>query len=1165
MRARQGWVWLGLFVTGCSTRGAESLDGRARTETSPSGVAATAQRSAADAPAIGARGRAVLQRLDAFPALSNRLGRGVTLAHDARGFGFDRSTSPTKIVAAGGSVLTGFVPLRADGAVHVARGDRPGVSLDVTTALRPVAGERADGAVIYPDAALDEHVLQVMDGIRIEELRVLESPRAASAFSWTLRPGPAVSTVRLRDERVEVLEGTEVRLISEPVVAFDAKDQRRHAQLTLTKIDDHYRLEATLDTHDLTYPVVLDPGWTRTFNKMSSTRLHTNAIPLSGGKVAVFPGWLSSLTVDIYDPVTNTFSAGPPAKTARFNGGAVRLAGGDQVVLYGGFYGPSTTWEIWDPITGSTTPETLANGIDGVMSVVLGSGKIFAMRNGSNFAALYDPPTKTWTALPTMVNSHGGGAAVLLKSGKVLITGGCCNTATSELYDPSLNTFAPTAGMQGARSGHSMTLLPSGKVLVAGSDSSGTVQAELFDPTTATFSKVTDVPGSITDSHRAITLPDASVLLVNVDTTGTVLRYTEGTGWATEAKLTMRRNDPALALLPGGRVLAAGGEFGKVGIDESSNTAEVWGPPPKTCTSSTGCASGFCVDGYCCDRACGEQCYACDVAGREGFCSPVDGAPPHGTRTVCSPYLNCTNGKCVSGCATAGDCATGMGCLYGTCATKLDKGAACVSGTDCASGFCIDGTCCDGACTDQCKACDNAGSLGTCSDTAGAPHGTRTSCAPYTCGGGACLTGCTSDAQCLAGNRCDSAGTCVPTLANGKGCTRASECASGFCVDGYCCNAACDTACRTCAKAGALGTCSLVAAGTADPRKLCTGECASGCGTTGCTYRANTTPCGQSCIGYQLTSGGRCSGTSEACTGASTLACAGGLVCADGKTCKTACATGADCVSGFCEGGACVSAPADAGAPEASVEAGADAGADAAAGDASSPDTAAGGDTAPADAPATGYDATADAPAPPIEATPKLPATVLTCTKGTDCTTGFCVEGVCCDSPCTDRCHSCALLSNPGKCTVEPIGVDLKQECGPAYTCLGTCNGSGECIGAGAGTLCARNRCTGPSTGVGPAYCAAPGAKCNADEGVPFDCSPYACAPAFGACMQACVGSMDCANGFVCDTTTKTCVAPAIEEDGGGCALAPAGRGRSTAVALLLGAIVLAARRRRRD
>ena len=49
------------------------------------------------------------------------------------------------------------------------------------------------------------------------------------------------------------------------------------------------------------------------------------------------------------------------------------------------------------------------------------------------------------------------------------------------------------------------------------------------------------------------------------------------------------------------------------------------------------------------------------------------------------------------------------------------------------------------------------------------------------------------------------------TKADGQVCAAGAECSSGNCVDGYCCNSTCTTACKACNVAGSLGTCSNMA------------------------------------------------------------------------------------------------------------------------------------------------------------------------------------------------------------------------------------------------------------------------------------------------------------------------------------------------------------------
>ena len=177
--------------------------------------------------------------------------------------------------------------------------------------------------------------------------------------------------------------------------------------------------------------------------------------------------------------------------------------------------------------------------------------------------------------------------------------------------------------------------------------------------------------------------------------------------------------------------------------------------------------------------------------------------------------------------------AMGVPCPPGGCSLA----AGCTDDKDCASGHCADGVCCDSACDGACVACvglktgaasgacaailvgtDPDGECGGsgCIDgrrkSAGAcdGHGTcvagnvTADCAPYTCaaGGKNCATSCATDDECVEGFSCSQESqTCVSDGNNGKPCANASDCSSGFCVDGVCCNLACEGACDACAKA----------------------------------------------------------------------------------------------------------------------------------------------------------------------------------------------------------------------------------------------------------------------------------------------------------------------------------------------------------------------------
>jgi N-acetylneuraminic acid mutarotase len=83
--------------------------------------------------------------------------------------------------------------------------------------------------------------------------------------------------------------------------------------------------------------------------------------------------------------------------------------------------------------------------------------------------------------------------ATLLQNGQVLVTGGSNGNGTlAELYNPSTGTWTVTGSMSSTRTGYAATLLPNGKVLVAGGTCvNGSCvyfsSAELFDPTTGTW------------------------------------------------------------------------------------------------------------------------------------------------------------------------------------------------------------------------------------------------------------------------------------------------------------------------------------------------------------------------------------------------------------------------------------------------------------------------------------------------------------------------------------------------------------------------------------------------------------------------------------------------------------------------------------------------------
>jgi FG-GAP repeat len=142
----------------------------------------------------------------------------------------------------------------------------------------------------------------------------------------------------------------------------------------------------------------------------------------------------------------------------------------------------------------------------------------------------------------------------------------------------------------------------------------------------------------------------------------------------------------------------------------------------------------------------------------------------------------------------------------------------------------------------------------------------------------------------------------------GTACTTASQCGSGFCTDGVCCNDACDQTCEACDVTP--GTCSPVKGSprgartpcaSSDP--VCGGTC-DGANVDACTYPLPGTPCGTTCSG-RLETANTCDGKGT-CVQGTPLACRNNLVCDGTNGCYTSCSKDADCVTSYrCSAGAC--------------------------------------------------------------------------------------------------------------------------------------------------------------------------------------------------------------------------------------------------------------------
>ena len=629
------------------------------------------------------------------------------------------------------------------------------------------------------------------------------------------------------------------------------------------------------------------------------------------------------------------------------------------------------------------------------------------------------------------------------------------------------------------------------------------------------------------------------------------------------------------------------------------------------CTGAGDCASGHCTDGVCCDSACGGQCQACNLAGLEGTCAPVAGAPV-GARAACS-----TDG---SGC---GGACNGM--VTATCTYPITtcRGASCAGGTATLS-----------------AGCDGAGSC---------PALQLQACAPYACGTTACLGGCGVDAECATGHFC-SAGLCVATFTAGAACAADSQCASAHCTDGLCCDSACGGQCEACNVPGLLGACTPVTGAPAGARPSCNtdgsacGGACDGASRIACAYPSVTCR-GASCAAGDATLSAACDGAGScpalqtqacapyACDAAGTAClgdctadsdcaagryCAAGL-CVDKLPVAATCATDGQCGSGFCTDGVCcdstcggqceacsvagrvgtcspvVGSPLNArtacatdgsscgGACDGSSRSACSYPTDAcragscSSGVATLPDACDGGGRCPAPrqqscAPyVCGASACAGGCVDDSGCTsgdwcsagvcaPRL-GDGLACGGDAQCQNGHCVDGLCCDGACNGQCEACDQAGRLGQCSaVTGLPRGGRAACASdGSACGGQCDGAGRttCAFPGSTTTCRPGSCTGGA--------ATPAASCDGGgacvDPASTSCGAYACSGA--ACATSCSGASDCASGLDC--VSGSCV-PAGSAAGlhvrgsGGCSSSGAGE---LAPLGLLAFLALLRRRRR--
>ncbi|WP_437756217.1 kelch repeat-containing protein [Sorangium sp. So ce1389] len=488
----------------------------------------------------------------------------------------------------------------------------------------------------------------------------------------------------------------------------------------------------------------------------SATVLQDGRVLVAGGypEVDAFPytdtNAMSLREVEIYDPATRTWSPAAPLGQRRRGHAAILLPNGHVLVAGGRFTSEQTPGtaldgaETYDPASNTWTtagrlplsqpdPSMMLMGGKPVLVGLAWYGR--AMLDVFD-AAVYDPESRGWTALPTCDNTPRVRpvSATLLHDGRVMAVGSGCS-----LYDPEAGfwTWEQGAVMDTTKYRYpGATTLPSGGVLVVGGTPVGPdpevhAFSQLYlpddgrwEPTSGPYAPASTPCLPSGDSSirgiRTSMLPSGRVLLTGgmepcrardssayiAPFYATMALFDEATrAWSPldlEPPVTMARAYHSSTPLRDGSVLIAGGYVGAATATASAVLFRERSPLGQGCAADSDCGSGFCADAVCCDAACAGPCDACAIAAgapQDGVCAPLTGV-------ACDDADACVAG----GVCEAGACVGGEAAPDGT---PCSDGDVCSAASACAEGACV------GASLAVCLPADDCHEAPACDPAAG--------------------------------------------------------------------------------------------------------------------------------------------------------------------------------------------------------------------------------------------------------------------------------------------------------------------------------------------------------------------------------------------------------------------------------------------------------------
>lgn len=239
-----------------------------------------------------------------------------------------------------------------------------------------------------------------------------------------------------------------------------------------------------------------------------------------GGSIGTGGGGILS-TTEIYDPVAQSFKAGPDLPRPTYGHQSILLEDG-RVLIVGGTDGVQYFYEclVFDPKNMSIkTAASLAVARVSHRLIRLPGGTVLIIAGGSYGATLsieaFDPATDTVHPAGNLLYPHTHPIVYLRPDGKILVSGDISFRHVSELFDPALGSSTDCPEMYWGRFRGLLIDIGNGKFITTGGNHVGGI--ELYDSVLNKFTPVASTLQAPFVVTSAVRLGGTKVMLVIED------------------------------------------------------------------------------------------------------------------------------------------------------------------------------------------------------------------------------------------------------------------------------------------------------------------------------------------------------------------------------------------------------------------------------------------------------------------------------------------------------------------------------------------------------------------------------------------------------------------------------------------------------------------------